>query len=209
MDASKRTTRKVLLTVLALGAATSAVVFGSLAAWTATSSNPDNEITAGELTMGNSKTGAPVLTTDVSDVVPGDGSSDTVTITNTGTGDMEVLLSQLGAADGLSDGDNVLKFTIHDDETDTCIYPAGTYGASGGACPDLTPALAGAAWNGMATIDDLTISGAGGSGTDWAAGEDHQFTVTWEYTDNGVVNNTRNGSNPTATFDLAWEGIQA
>ncbi|MCB0879236.1 MAG: SipW-dependent-type signal peptide-containing protein [Thermoleophilia bacterium] len=207
MDTNARNTRKVALTVLALGAATAAVVFGSLAAWTARTTNPNNTITAGKLTMGNDKDAAPVLTTNVTGVVPGDGDSDTVTITNTSTGAMSVALTQLTPVDNMSDGDNVMKFTVHDDTTDTCLYPAAAFGS--GACPAIDSALAGAGWDATSVFDGSTaIAGTGGAASDWAASEAHTFTVAWAYTDDGVVNNAKNGTNPTATFDLQWDGTQ-
>lgn len=205
MNVNKLKARKAALTVLALGAASSVVVFGSLAAWTASTTNPGNTVTAGDLTMTNSKgtgVGNPVLETNVTDARPGSTSSDTVTITNSSSGPMAVSLTQSNVSDGMSDGDNVMKFTIHDDTRNVCIYPAQV-----GACPSLDNTTVGADWNGAATINALALPGTGGA--NWAAAEAHDFTFVWEYTDNGVVNNTNNGSNPTASFDLAWNGVPA
>jgi predicted ribosomally synthesized peptide with SipW-like signal peptide len=202
-----RNVRKIAMTVLALGIASSAVVFGSLAAWTAQTTNPGNTVTAGKLTMGNSKDAAPILTTNVANVVPGDASSDTVTITNTSTGDMTVDLTQSNVTDGMTDAHNVMKFTVHDDTTDTCLYPAAAYGA--GACPAITAVLAGAGWDATAAIASLNVPGTAGAASDWAAAEAHTFTVAWEYTDDGTVDNSTNGTNPTSSFDMAWNGVTA
>jgi hypothetical protein len=139
----------------------------------------------------------------VTDVQPGSTSSDTVTITNTGSVPMDVTLTQSGVTDQLSDGNNVLKFTVFDADTGDCVYPSGT-----GACPALDDTTAGAAWNGVATLTDFALPGEGAA--EWAAGENHTFTVTWEYTDDGVVNNTNNVvAARTADFDLTWDGTPA
>jgi predicted ribosomally synthesized peptide with SipW-like signal peptide len=198
-----RNNKKIALSVLALGGATAAVVFGSWAAWTAQTTNPGNQVTAGRLTLGNDKDAAAILTTNVTDVQPGDTSSDTVTITNTGSVPMDVTLSQSGVTDALSDGNNVLKFTIFDADTGDCVYPAGT-----GACPALDDTTLGADWNGVATLTNFALPGE--VTAEWAAGENHTFTVTWEYTDDGVVNNTNNVvAARTADFDLTWNGVPA
>jgi predicted ribosomally synthesized peptide with SipW-like signal peptide len=192
-------TKKVALSVLALGAASAAVVFGSFASWTAQTTNPGNTITAGKLTMSNSKSGLPILTTGVTNAKPGSGNTDNVTITNTGSYAATVKLTQSAVADALSDSHNVMKFTIYDSTKGACIYPAGA-----GACPALTSALTGAAWNGATTIASLPIAGTGGS--TWAAGEAHSFDVTWKYTDDGTVDNTNNNATvKTAAFDLTWD----
>lgn len=206
-EARPRNVRKIALTVLALGIASSAVVFGSLAAWTAQTTNPGNTVTAGKLTMGNSNTGAPILTTNVTNVVPGDSSSDTVTITNTSSGNMAVDLTQSNVTDGMTDAHNVMKFTLHDDTTDTCIYPAAAFGT--GACPAITSGLAGAGWDATASLSSLAVDGSGGAASNWAAAEAHTFTVAWEYTDDTTVDNSTNGSNPTSSFDIAWNGVTA
>jgi hypothetical protein len=198
-----RNNKKIALSVLALGGATAAVVFGSWASWTAQTTNPNNQVTGGRHTLGNTKAGATILTTNITDVKPGDGSSDTVTITNTGTGSTDVVLTQSGVTDMLSDGNNDLKFTIFDADTGDCVYPSGT-----GACPALTAALTGADWDGTTTLDDFVVPGE--TADEWLAAEDHTFTVTWKYTDDGVVNNANNTVGPnTADFDLTWDGTPA
>ncbi len=201
-----RSNKKIALSVLALGGATAMVVFGSWAAWTAQTTNPGNTVTAGRLTMGNEKGGVdndgnPVLSQNITDVLPGTTGTDTVTLENTSSGPMAVTLTKTASTDQLSDGDNVLKLTIFDDEIDECVYPA-----VAGPCPDLDHATAGAAW--ITAIDALALDGSGGA--NWAAGESHDFVLTWEYTDNGDVNNINNvAAARTATFDLTWNGTPA
>lgn len=201
-----RNMKKVALSALGLGGATAAVVFGSWAAWTAETTNPGNSVTAGRLTMANQKgavdsDGNPVLTTGVSAVQPGDGNSDTVTITNTGTGNMAVKLTKTAGTDAISDANNVLKLTIFDSATGNCIYPAGP-----GACPTLGAATAGAAWTGA--FANAAAPGIGGAA--WATNEAHDFVVTWKYTDDGTVNNSKNDATAkTASFDLTWSATPA
>ncbi len=203
MDTNKRNARKVALTVLALGGATAAVVFGSLAAWTATTTNPGNTVTAGQLTLGNSKDAAAIITTNVTGVLPGSTQSDTVTITNSSTVALTVTATQSAVTDALSDGNNVMKLTIHDDTTGNCVYPS-----QAGACPTLDNTTANAEWDGSAAgttnLVNLALPGTGGA--TWAASEAHTFTVTWEYTDDGTVNNSANDGTSTASFALAWNG---
>lgn len=197
-----RNVRKAALTILALGAASAAVVFGSLAAWTAQTTNPGNTITAGKLTLGNDKAATALFAAD-EQAKPGQSGTDTVTISNDGSAPMNVTLSQSGVVDTMSDGNNDMKFTILDRATGNCVYPA-----AAGPCPALDAATAGADWNGAARLTNVALPGTGGAG--WAAAESHTFAITWAYTDDGVVNNTTNdGSGRKAAFDLTWNGVPA
>ncbi|MEI6726403.1 MAG: hypothetical protein WCN81_09300 [Actinomycetes bacterium] len=72
---------QVLLTLAVLLLAVS-VVIGSGANFTATSANPANVFSAGNLAQTNSKTGAAILTAAL--MKPGDTATGTVTITNSG-----------------------------------------------------------------------------------------------------------------------------
>jgi hypothetical protein len=211
-----RNRKKLALSVLGLGAATAAVVFGSWASWTAQTNNPGNTVTGGRLTLstnignGSASTGSPILTNSVTNIRPGDGNSGTVTITNSGTGPMAVELSQLNFADAISDTHNVLKFTIYDSTVGVadCVYPAATVGA----CPTLSSATTGADWDASTALpaapNGLALVGTGGA--NWGAGEAHTFVVTWKYTDDGTVDDSKNNTTPkSATFDLQWNGLAA
>jgi predicted ribosomally synthesized peptide with SipW-like signal peptide len=181
MDASKRTTRKVLLTVLALGAATSAVVFGSLAAWTAQTTNPDNDVTAGSLSFTNSKNAAAVISSPVGGAYPGDnnGAGETVVITNAGTGSLDAEL----LIDGVSTNElsDELEVQIHDGTN--CIVPAAV-----GACTGWET------WSGLGQTVSL------GS---FAASAAKTYNVKWRFPDIALGNDPA-GQGQTASFDMTW-----
>jgi hypothetical protein len=186
----KRSPKKVAVTVLALGTASAAVVFGSFAAWTASTSNPGNSITSGTLTMSNSKSAAAVFTATAAK--PGDSGSDTVTVTNTGSIPMTAKITQASVTDSGFGSDLTLK--IHDDTANRCIWPT----QAAGACSTY------GAWDASATLTNFTLDGTGGSGSQWAASEAHTFTASWSF-DSGAGNGTQG---KTATFGLTWGGAQ-
>jgi predicted ribosomally synthesized peptide with SipW-like signal peptide len=200
----KRNTKKVALSVLALGAATAAVVFGSWASWSAVTTNPGNSVTAGTLTMTNSKNGLTVWTVPFSSIKPGETGSNTVTLTNTGTEDLSsVTLKQSAITDFVGDASNALQLKIHDDTADRCIWPTDSAGACAGfGAWTTTGALAGA---GFAIKDNGGTTDVW-SGTSPGPAEAHTFTISWNFTNGGSVDNGSQGD--TATFDLTWTGLQ-
>lgn len=173
--------KKLVVSVLALGVATSAIVFGSMAAWTATTSNNGNSVTTGSLTLTNSKPSAAAII-NATNVKPGAEGSDTVTITNGGNLPLNLSLTQSNVVQGAS---NFLKLRISDGTN--CVYPAKT-----GACD------AYGAWNGVSTIANL----ANGS---LAAGASKTYTVG--YTLEAASTNT--DQNKVNTFDLKFDGVPA
>jgi len=173
-------TTKIALSVLALGAASAAVVFGSFAAWTAQTSNPLNSVATGTLTMTNSK--SPTAVINATGVKPGDTGSDVVTITNTGSAGLVTKLTQSAVVQGASAS---LKLNIFDGTN--CVYPAGA-----GACASY------GAWNGAATINNLSVGTI-------AAGASKTFTVG--YTLDSASTNADQGK--TNTFSLTWDGTPA
>lgn len=200
-----RNSKKLALSVLGLGAATAAVVFGSWATWTAQTTNPNNQVTAGTLTMYNSKgSGNPVLTTSVSNVKPGDSGSDNVTIRNDGSVDFSsIKLTQSSISDFTGDTSNTLQLKISDTTTGRCIWPeddndgCGTWGA----------------WDGSSTMTNFTIKTAAGAtetfdkdpdGAGAGTGEAHVFNVAWRFTNGGTSDNDSQGD--TASFNLTWDG---
>jgi predicted ribosomally synthesized peptide with SipW-like signal peptide len=206
-----RNNKKLALSVLGLGAATAAVVFGSWASWTAQTTNPGNQVTAGTLTMANEDAGStdsdgnPVLTTNVTNIKPGDTDSDTVTLRNDGSVDMSsVKLSLTNAAGFSGDTSNLLQFRIHDDTTDRCIVPSDAAGSCSGWDD----------WDTGANFSNFTIKTAAGATDVWTAdpdgagagtGEEHTFTIEWQFTNGGTADNDSQGD--TATFDLTWDGV--
>lgn len=203
--------KKLALSVLGLGAATAAVVFGSWASWTAQTTNPGNTVTAGTLTMANEDAGStdidgnPVLTTNVTNIKPGDTDSDTVTLRNDGSVDMSSVQLSLSNAAGFSgDTENLLQYRIHDDTTDRCIKPT----SAAGACSTW------ATWDNTANFANFTVLTAGGATDVWskdpdgpggASGEAHTFTIEWQFTNGGASDIDSMGDS--ATFDLTWDGV--
>jgi hypothetical protein len=193
-----RTLKKTAISVLALGLASAAVIFGSFAAWSAHTTNPSNTVSSGTLTMTNSKNGFTVWSTPFTDIKPGEDGSDTVTLTNTGSAALsEVDLTQSNVVDDVSDTQNQLQIQIEDSTLGHvyCVYPA-----SASACGTNY-----AAWDGSATIDGLAVKGNTGT-NDWAVGEAHTYTVGWKFNDLGSIDNDSQGQD--ASFDLAWDGLQ-
>lgn len=178
-----RNTKKIALSVLALGAASAAVVFGSFAAWTAQTTNPGNSVTTGTLTMTNSKNAAAAIT--ATGLKPGETGSDTVVISNTGTEDLVLSLTQGSVVQNASAS---LKLNIFDGTN--CVYPAGA-----GACAGY------AAWNGSASAP---LNGSASIGTIAAAGSK---TYTIGYTLESASTNA--DQNKVNTFNLTWDGTPA
>jgi hypothetical protein len=179
---ASRTVRKTALTVLALGGASAAVVFGSFAAWTATTNNPGNSVSTGSLTLTNSKPAAAVFAA-ATNVKPGDTGGDSVTITNGGTAALDLTLDQDTVVQGAG---AALELQVFDGTN--CVYPVAV-----GAC------VAYAAWDGSAGgLNNLSVGSlAGGAGK--------TFTVNWRL--NSSSGNT--DQNTTNSFRLVWDGAQA
>jgi len=170
-------TKKIVLSTLALGVASAAIVFGSFAAWTAQTTNPGNSVTTGTLGLTNDKDAAAVIT--ATGVIPGGTGSSTVKIKNTGANPLIVKLTQSAVVQNAS---NFLQIRIHDGTN--CVYPAAT-----GAC------TAWGAWNGASTINGLNV------GT-FAAAQEKTYTVSYQLD----ANSTNTDQNKTNTFALTWDG---
>lgn len=178
-------TMKVAVTILALGAATASVIFGSMAAWTAQTSNPTNSVSTGTLTLATDKPAASVFA--ATNVTPGDSGSETVTVRNTSSVGLDLTLTQSAVS---QDAGTALQFQIHDGTN--CVYPAAV-----GAC------VAFGAWDGTATLaalgqGTLAASNAGTS-------DERTYTVGWKL-DASSPNADQGTSN---SFTLQWDGIPA
>ncbi|MEE4274528.1 MAG: TasA family protein [Thermoleophilia bacterium] len=92
----KKNRGKILIAIAALLIALVAVV-GSGAYFTSVSSNPDNVFTAGVLTHDNSDADSAFMTID--DMVPGETRTGSVTLTNTGSVDGDLWLTQTSFVD--------------------------------------------------------------------------------------------------------------
>lgn len=174
--------RKVAASVLALGAATSAVVFGSFAAWTATTANPGNKVATGTLTLTNTKAASHVF--DVSGVKPGDSGSQTVTIGNGGSVPLDLVLDQNAVVDAVPSG--ALELQVFDGTN--CLYPAAT-----GAC------VAYGAWDGSAgALNDAAAGSLAATG----AGATKTFTIGYKLD----VTSDNGDQGRTSSFNLTWIG---
>src|SRR4051794_36307116 len=174
--------------VLALVLAAVGVAIGSGADFSAQSSNPANTFTAGTLTMSNSKDNAAILTTNTSNMKPGDSTTGTVDIQNTGSLSGTFSLSRSALTDtpaspGLS---NKLDLVVKD---------CGDFSVGTPTCDVGDPVKYSGTLNAM--------TGTSGLGT-YAASEKHryQFVATF----NSSAGNTYQAANSTATFQ--WDAVQ-
>lgn len=175
------------LTLIALGVATALGLGGSLAAWTAQTTNPGSSVTAGTLDLTNSKEAAAVFS--ASNVVPGDTGQDTVTITNDGTVPMTVLLSQDQlTATGIEAS---LGLKVYDQTRNHCYWPLD----QPGACP-----AAYGAWDATASLTSLPVAASDGS-PQWPAGEAHTFTISWEL----AATSPNSDQGKTGSFRFTWD----
>jgi hypothetical protein len=177
---------KRTLSVLALVLVAVGVAVGSGANFSASSANPSNTFTAGTLTMSNSNDAAAVLT--ASNWKPGDTSTGTVDIQNTGS--LAGTFSLSRTALNNSDGSNPLS-----DKIDLVVKDCGDYSSGTPTCDAGDPVK----YSG--TLSAMTANAALGS---YAANEKHryQFAATF----NSSAGNAYQGDNSTATF--TWDAVQ-
>lgn len=178
-----RNTKKVLGTVIALGAATGAIVFGSFAAWTATTNNPGNSVTTGTVGFSDNDAGSAVIT--ATNVVPSSGgaTSNPITVTNDGlalssstlTIANDTVAAALAAANGL-------EIQVWEDPT--------------GAAPN-AQIFPGSGWSTVAALK-ATPQALNG----WANAESRVYTVKYRLSPS--TDDTTKSK--TATFDLVWNG---
>jgi predicted ribosomally synthesized peptide with SipW-like signal peptide len=188
---------RTLLTMLAIGVATAGIMAGSFAAWTAQTTNPSNQVTAGTLDLTNSKDGLAVFT--ASNIVPGDTGSDTVTLTNGGTVPLAATLTQDNVtAIGI---ESSLRLMVHDQDRNWCYWPV----SQAGACPG-TGGVDGdgyGAWNATGTLNALALPSNAGAAR-WPAGEAHTFTISWKL----AASSPNGDQGKTGSFRLVWDGTQ-
>jgi hypothetical protein len=113
--------RRALLALAALTASV-AVAVGSSASFSASSANPSNTFAAGTLTILNSKEGLAVLT--ASGMKPGDSSTGTVDVQNSGSLSGVFTLAKSGIVD--SDGSNPLSAKLNLVVKDCGDFSSGT-----------------------------------------------------------------------------------
>lgn len=172
--------KKLVVSVLALGVATSAVVFGSMAAWTASTSNSGNSVKTGSISLTNTKDATAII--NATNVKPGDVGQETVTIGNGGSIPLNLSVTQSAVVQGAS---NFLKLRVFDGTN--CVYPA-----------KAGPCTAYGEWNGGAGL----LNAAAGS---LAAGASKTFTVGYTL----EADSTNADQNKTNTFTLTFDGVPA
>jgi spore coat-associated protein N len=167
--------RKVLIPLATLAAAT-AVAVGSGATFTTHTHNTVSGVTAGNLKQTNSKADSALF--NLSNIKPGDTVTGAVVITNSGTLQQKLTLSEGEILDGFTAGDLKLSVT---DLTDSRTVYDGNFSGLG------TKAL---------LADDGTSV--------WAAGEAHnyRFVVTLA----SSAGNENQDKHAEASF--SWDGVQ-
>lgn len=179
-----RNMKKVAVSVLALGAATSAIVFGSFASWTASTTNTPNTVTAATFNLTNDHAGS-VFTVNATDLKPGDNpTAETVTLTNASSIPMNMKLSKTAGTDNITDAGNTLKVQIGN--ATECFLPAN-------ASPCGTSY---ATWTN--TLSNVAVASA------VPAGATRAFQVRYKFEDNSAVTGPTTAKS--STFDLTWSG---
>ena len=175
------------LAALATALLAVAVAIGSGASFSAQSSNPGNSFASGTLTMSNSKDNAAILT--ASNMKPGDSTSGTLDIQNTGSLGGTYSLSRSALTD--SSGSNPLSAKL-----DLVVTDCGNFSSGTPTCGDGDDV---SKYSG--TLAAMTSSVSLGT---YAANEKHryQFAVTF----NSSAGNVYQGSTSTATFQ--WDAVQ-
>jgi spore coat-associated protein N len=188
LRALKRNPKRRLGALAALFAA-GAFAAGSGANFTATSANPSNTFSTGSLSMLNSKDGAAVLTAGA--MRPGDSSTGTVDIQNTGSMSGAFTLSRSNISDSDSSNPLSAKLTV-------AVGDCGLWsGATPPSCASPTSIYSG-------TIAGMTGSRALGT---FAASDKHryQFVVTFPDGGAGGADNAYQGDNTSVQFD--WSAV--
>lgn len=174
------------LAVLAGVLLAAGIAVGSGAAFTAQTANPGNAFASGSLTMSNSKDNAAVLT--ASGMKPGDSTSGTVDIQNTGTISGTFSLSRTA----LTNSDLVNKMST---KIDLVVRDCGNFSVGTPTCDGTDPVK----YNG--TLDAMSAAVALGA---YAANEKHRYEFTATF--NSSAGNEYQGDSTSATFQ--WDAVQ-
>jgi hypothetical protein len=172
---------------LALLLLTAGMAVGSGASFTAQSASPGNLVTAGALTVDNNKknAGGQTAVFSATNMKPGDSTTGTVQVTNTGNiaGDFSLALSGIASTPGAGGGNLSGRLNLHVEDITGAASDVYNGVVSGyGAAKALTPA-----------------SWAGG------AARTYRFTVNWP---TGLANdNSYQGSQLQLDFD--WSSVQS
>jgi hypothetical protein len=183
---------KAAISVLALGVASTAVVLGTQAAWTDSTTNAGNSVASGNLDISGS--GATLIS--VTGKKPGDNGTANVTLENTGSSTFGVTLTQATITNDFDDGANDYDGTpagnsditlyVYDAQRDYCYYPDDDAGVCTG-------------YGNWVIGSPITITNDAG-GADWLAAEpSHQMTIGWEFKSSATKSMDKS-----ATMDLVW-----
>jgi hypothetical protein len=166
-----KTTTKVLLTALCVGALGSLAAMGVFGAFSATTTNAGNTITAGTVLIADNDAGAAMYS--ISNAKPGESVSKCIKVTYTGSLDADVHIYTTSTIGALG---QYVELTITPGSQTTPSFPSctGFVADSGGALYSGTLANFATAKNSYANgVVDYP-----GTGTKWAANESVVYQVT-------------------------------
>jgi hypothetical protein len=192
----KRTLGVLALVLVAVG-----VAVGSGADFSASSANPSNTFTAGTLTMSNSSNNAAILSVGASPGwKPGDSTSGTVDIKNTGSLSGTFSLSRSALSDtnpnDSPSGPSPAPADPQSAKIDLVIHDCGTF-------VGVTPPSCSTGGTDVYTGTLAALSSSQALGT-YAANEQHRYKFTATF--NSSAGNVYQGANSTATF--TWNAVQ-
>jgi hypothetical protein len=168
-----KTTTKVLLTALCVGALGSLAAMGVFGAFSGTTSNAGNSITAGTVAIADNDAGAAMYS--LTAAKPGESVSKCIKVTYTGSLDSDVRLYTGSSIGSLG---QYVELTITPGSQATSTFPS---------CTGFTPDSGGAIYTGTLQSFGATKNSYAngvvdypGTGTKWASGESvvYQFTAT-------------------------------
>jgi hypothetical protein len=166
-----KTTTKVLLSALCVGALGSLAAMGVFGAFSATTSNAGNTITAGTVAIADNDAGAAMYS--IANAKPGESVSRCIKVTYTGSIDADVRIYTTSTIGSLG---QYVDLTITPGTQATSTFPSctGFTADSGGALYSGTLQNFGSTKNSYAT----GVADYPGSGTKWAASESVVYQVT-------------------------------
>jgi len=166
-----KTTTKVLLTALCVGALGSLAAMGVFGAFSATTTNAGNTITAGTVAIADNDAGAAMYS--LTNAKPGESVSKCIKVTYTGSLDADVRIYTTSTIGALG---QYVELTITPGTQATSTFPS---------CTGFTPDSGGALYSGtlanFATTRNSYANGVvdyPGSATKWAANESVVYQVT-------------------------------
>lgn len=172
--------------VLATALAAVAVAAGSGATFSAQTANPSNSFASGTLTMSNSLNNAAILT--ASGMKPGDSSTGTVDVENTGSLSGVFTLSRTNLTD--SDATNPMSSKLN-----VVVKDCGNFSAGTPTCDAGDPSK----YSG--TLGNMSSSVALGT---YAASEKHRYEIAVTF--DSTAGNEYQGDNSSARFQ--WDATQ-